>query len=184
MKPIDIEMKEFKRARIGGYNVNDVNEFLDEVIRAFEDILRENTDLENKIASLNETLNYYKSMETTLTNTMILAEKTSEDTRSLAHEKADQIIAEGTLKAERMVEKARQEVYTLNQSIDDLKKQYNSAKIQIKQLLQGQLEIIDSQKIYTKELTTISTDTPSKEMPQEEDYYTREYQIINEEDVM
>ena len=124
MKPIDIEMKEFKRARFGGYNADDVNEFLDEVIRAFEETLRENINLQNIIASLNENLSYYKTMEITLQNTMILAEKTAEETKCLAHEKADQIIAEGTFKAEQTVEKARQEVYSLNQKIDELQNQY------------------------------------------------------------
>ncbi|HHX60733.1 MAG TPA: DivIVA domain-containing protein [Epulopiscium sp.] len=184
MTPVDIEMKEFKKARFGGYNADDVNEFLDEVIRAFEEEQRENIALKQKITSLNENLDYYKTMETTLQNTMILAEKTSQETRMLAEEKAEQLILEGTFKSDQIVEKARQDVYTIKQSIDDLQHQYNSAKIQIKQMLQTQLEILDTQTISVEVFNTIPEETTEKMELIEEDYYTKEYQIINEEDAI
>lgn len=185
MKPIDIEIKVFKRARFGGYNSDDVDEFLDEVIKAFEDIGRENLDLQQNIARLNEQLDYYKTMETTLKNTMILAEKTAEETKSIAKEKAEQILLEGTFKSDQMIEQARQEVYTVKQNIDDLQKQYQSAKIQIKQMLQGQLEILDTQTLTGEEFTSIPENTTdiAKEYV-EENYYTKEYQIIDEEDAI
>lgn len=181
MKPIDIEMKEFKKARFGGYNADDVNEFLDEVIKVFENTQRHNNELKHKIASLNEQLDYYKTMETTLKNTMILAEKTSQETKALATEKAEQIILEGTFRSDQMIEQARQEVYAVKQDMDDLQKQYQSAKIQVKQMLQAQLEILETQTVSIKGFNTIPEDT-TKAI--EEDYYTKEYQIINEEDAI
>lgn len=174
MTPIDIEIKQFKRAKFGGYHIDDVNEFLDEVIKAFEDLQRENIQLQDKVKLLNQNLDYYKTMETTLKNTLILAEKTSEETKAVAADKAEQIISDGTFKSDQMLEKARQEVYTVKQNIDDLKKQYQSAKIQIKQLLQTQLQILESQELSGNEFTSIVVE------PEEEKYYTREYQIIND----
>lgn len=184
MKPIDIELKIFKKARFGGYSADDVNEFLDEVISAFEDLERENTELEQKIKGLEERLDYYKTMELTLQNTLILAEKTAQETKDVAAEKAEQIILEGTFKADQMTEQARQEVYNIKQNIDDLQKQYKSAKIQMKQLLQGQLEILETQTITVEEFNTITENSVEVLQDMEEDYYTKEYQIINEEDAI
>ena len=175
LTPIDIEMKEFKRARIGGYHIDDVNEFLDEVIKSFEEVHRENIELKDKIILLNENISYYKSMEVTLQNTLVLAEKTAQDTKAMAIQKAEQIVLEGTFKADQMIQDARQEVYEITQNINDLQKQYQSAKIQIKKMLQAQLEILETQNISIKEIPKVS---------KEKEYYTKEYQIITEEDAI
>lgn len=175
LTPVDIEMKEFKRARFSGYNVDDVNDFLDEVIKSYEEVYRENLALKDKIILLNESIQYYKSMESTLQNTLVLAEKTAQDTKKAAYQKSEQIVAEGTLKADQLIQNARQEVHTINIQINELHKQYQAAKIQIKQMLNTQLEILEKQ--------AISIDIPeAKEL--EKDYYTKEYQIIVEEDAM
>ena len=175
LTPIDIEMKEFKRARIGGYHIDDVNEFLDEVIRSFEEVHRENIELKDKIILLNESISYYKSMEVTLQNTLILAEKTAQDTKAIATQKSEQIVLEGTFKADQMIQDARQEVYKITQNIYDLQKQYQSAKIQIKKMLQAQMEILETQNISIKEIPKTS---------KEKEFYTKEYQIITEEDAI
>ena len=175
LTPTDIEMKEFKRARIGGYHIDDVNDFLDEVIKSFEEVHRGNIELKDKVILLNESISYYKSMEVTLQNTLILAEKTAQETRAVAYQKSEQIVLEGSLKADKMIQDARQEVYTITQNIYDLRKQYNSAKIQIKKMLESQMQILETQNLSIKE-------TPVA--PNEKDYYTKEYQIITEEDAV
>ncbi len=173
LTPVDIELKEFKRARIGGYQVDDVNEFLDEVIKSFEEVHRENIELKDKIILLNESISYYKSMESTLQNTLILAEKTAQETKSLAYQKSEQIVLDGTLKADQMIQDARHEVYEITQNIHHLKKQYESTKIQIKKILESQMEILENQTITTQEVP---------KSPEKTEYYTKEYQIINEEE--
>lgn len=175
LTPIDIEMKEFKRAKIGGYHVDDVNDFLDQVIKSFEDIHRENIELKDKIILLNESISYYKSMEVTLQNTLILAEKTAGETKAMANQKAEQIVLEGNFKADQMIQDARQEVYEITQNIYDLQKQYQSSKIQIKKMLQAQMEILETQKVITKEIPKVAKD---------KEFYTKEYQIITEEDAI
>jgi cell division initiation protein len=151
LSPIEIQNKEFKKAKFGGYNTEDVNDFLDEVIESFHTIIRENHELKDKMNMLNESLQYYRTMEATIQNALVLAEKTAQDTKALAHEKADQIKMEAEQKAENIVEKARQEVYVLHSQIEDLKKQHASFKIQISKVLQGQLEILDQFDVETAE---------------------------------
>ena len=145
LTPIDIEMKEFKRARFGGYHIDDVNEFLDNVIHSFEQIHRENIDLKDKIILLNDSISYYKSMEKTLQNTLILAEKTAQETKTLAYQKSEQIELEGSLKADRIIQDARQEVREITQNIHDLQKQHKSIKIQIRKMLETQMEILEAE---------------------------------------
>ena len=151
LTPIDIEMKEFKKAIIRGYSVNDVNEFLDEVLKAFETIHRENIELKDKIKLLNENVTYYKTMEETLKNTLVLAEKTAQETKTAAYQKSEQILKEGVLKSDQMIQDARQEVYQITKKINDLQKQYKYAKIQIKKMLKTQMEMLDEEIIMEED---------------------------------
>ena len=151
LTPIDIEMKEFKKAIIRGYSVDDVNEFLHEVLKAFETVHKENIELKDKIKLLNENVTYYKTMEETLKNTLVLAEKTAQETKTAAYQKSEQILKEGVLKSDQMIQDARQEVYQITQKINDLQKQYKYAKIQIKKMLKTQMEMLDEEIIMEED---------------------------------
>ena len=212
MTPLDIEMKEFSKSFLG-YNAAEVDSFLEQIMKMLGDLNQDKVELEHKIDRLNEKLDHYKSIEQTLQDTMILAEKTSRQREEEANKEAEKIILEGTFKSDQMVEKARQEVYAIKQNIDGLQKQYNTAKIQMKQMLENQLEILDATckdtdelNILTNDMTetsddlsdeldledkdTLNNDTLNNDYYGEggyydnEDFYTKEYQIINEEDVI
>jgi cell division initiation protein len=142
LTPLDIESKEFKKKAFG-YSVEEVDCFLDEVIEAYEKIYKENIELKDKISMLNEGVQYYKTIESTLQNTLILAEKTAEDTKAAAHHKGEQIKKDAELKADETLQEARKEVFKIHQNLERLKKQYESAKIQMKQILLTQMELLD-----------------------------------------
>lgn len=197
LSPIDIQNKEFRKAKIGGYHMEEVNDFLDEILESYQVLTKENIELKDKIEMLNGNIQYYRSMEATIQNALVLAEKTAQDTKSLAYEKADQIKKDAYQKAEVIVEEAKNEVYQWNQQLDELKKQYQTIKLQIRQLLQGQLEYLEQQ------ATTHSELTKNVELPHEEEvdeaeiveeieqleddideeaFYTKEFKIIGDEE--
>ena len=97
LSPVDIQNKEFRKAKVGGYHVAEVNEFLDEVLEAYQHITKENYELKDKINMLNDNIQYYRTMEATIQNALVLAEKTAQDTKTLAYEKADQIKKDAAL---------------------------------------------------------------------------------------
>ena len=81
LSPVDIQNKEFRKAKMGGYNVAEVNEFLDEVLEGYQQITKENYELKDKLNMLNENIQYYRTMEATIQNALVLAEKTAQDTK-------------------------------------------------------------------------------------------------------
>ena len=85
LSPVDIQNKEFRKAKVGGYHVAEVNEFLDEVLEAYQHITKENYELKDKINMLNDNIQYYRTMEATIQNALVLAEKTAQDTKTLAY---------------------------------------------------------------------------------------------------
>ena len=72
LTPMDINNKEFKRG-LRGYNAEEVDEFLDEVVENYEEMYKENSNLKEKLANLNEKIEYYSKIETTIQNTLLLA---------------------------------------------------------------------------------------------------------------
>ncbi len=178
ISPVDIQNKEFNKVKIGGYNPNEVNAFLDEVLDAYQQITKENYELRDKVNMLNENIQYYRTMESTIQNALVLAEKTAQDTKTLAYDKADQIKKEAEQKAETIVAQAKQDVYTVSNQIEDLKKQYLSFKVQVKQVLQGQLEIMENQKIsfLGEEIDTVEP------LAEENRFYTREFKVLDEDE--
>lgn len=190
LSPVDIQNKEFKKAKFGGYSVEEVNEFLDEVLEAYETITKENRDLKDKLNMLNENIQYYRTMEATIQNALVLAEKTAQDTKTLAYDRGEQIKKEAEQHAEKIIEQAKQEIYTLSYRIEDLKKQYLGFKVQIKQSLNAQLEILEQQDIITaadamgiapkESEDVICEEDTLQNLADEEDFYTKEYTILED----
>ncbi|MBM7686547.1 DivIVA domain-containing protein [Defluviitalea raffinosedens] len=171
LTPLDIESQEFRKKPYG-YSIEEVDKFLDDVIESYEKIYKENIELKDKISMLNESIQHYKALEQTLQNTLILAEKAAEDTKSAAYQKGEQIKREAEMKANQILEETQQEVFRINQEIERLKNQYSSLKIQMKQTLLAQLEILEQSVLYKED------EIPSHQQPKEE------YDTVRDEDAI
>lgn len=149
LTPLDIESKVFSKS-VSGYSVSEVKVFMKELLSNYEKLYKENIELKDKLNVLNEGVQYYKNIEETLQNTLVLAEKAAEDTRVLARQKAEQIEKEAMLQAEVMINEAKNEVYNINRMKEELLRTYEASKIQIKQYLKAQLELVEQNDIELK----------------------------------
>jgi len=100
--PVDIQHKTFKKA-LQGYDRAEVDQFLDEVIETLEDDAQDKAALHAEIADLKERISHFKSMEESLQNTLVLAQRTADEVKASAHKEADLIRAEARMAAEREV---------------------------------------------------------------------------------
>lgn len=159
LTPLDIESKQFSKSAVGGYNAAEVRKFMREILNGYEKLYRENIEMKDKIALLNDGIGYYKTLEETLQNTLILAEKMAEDTRNSARKKAETIEKEAELKAESILRDARNQNHDLVNKRDELLKNYETTKIQIKQFLRTQLEIVERNDFDINSLTNQESTT-------------------------
>lgn len=74
LSPLDIHNKEFTRG-FRGYAEDEVNEFLDQIIKDYEIVLREKKELEEKIKMMSEQMNHYNSLEDTLQKSIVVAQE-------------------------------------------------------------------------------------------------------------
>lgn len=162
LKPIDIETKDFKKAAFG-YSVDEVDSFLDEVIYDYEKLYDENKKLNSTIESLNETVNYYKSMEETIKNTILSAEKNAEESKKIAEQKADNIIKDAENHAADLVQNTRIEASILRNEIMGLKSRYEGLKGGLRAVLETQLKMLDVHEEQFKNIETVTEEIENKE---------------------
>lgn len=138
--PLDIQQKRFK---IGlGYEKRDVNMFFDIVSDSYEKLYRSNAELTEKVARLNDELQNYKSKETDLQRSLLIAEKNSEDTKSKAFREAKSIEIEAKNKAKTIVGDAEDKLVAIQDELELIKTQYAAYKSNFCMLMKKQLEFL------------------------------------------
>ena len=136
LTPLDIENKKFSKQVVNGYNVSEVDEFLDELTSEYEKLYRENASLKSNAEALNNDVGQYKNLETTLQNTLVIAQKTADDIQEVAKTQAEQIIKDAELKAKSVSEELNTQILIKQKELEDLKKQIDVYKAKMESLLE------------------------------------------------
>lgn len=119
---LDIKEKSF-RHEFRGYNRDEVNEFLDIVIDDYETLVRLNREQDLKIRDLEEKLTYFSDMKDSLTQSVILAQETSEKVKSSARVEADNLLNKATYDAKQLIDEAKVKAnQILREASDDAKR--------------------------------------------------------------
>ena len=140
--PLDIENKKFSKQMMNGYSVEEVDDFLDDLTADYTKNYKEATELRTKVEELTQSLEHYKSIEATLQNTLVMAQKTADDIKNVAKQQADQIVNEAKGNAQRQVDDLDSEILVKRRELDDVKKQFDIYKAKMESLLISQLELI------------------------------------------
>ena len=143
ISPLDIRKHEFKRT-LRGCDVEEVSAFLDLVSVEYENIIRENALLNEKLKEYNIQLKKYHDIEGTLQETLLSAERAREETVITAKKQADVIIREAEVKAASIIEDGRKIFSRLRTAIVELKIQKDSYLAKLKSLTTAQLEIYET----------------------------------------
>ena len=127
LTPLDIENKKFTRT-LKGYNVDEVDDFLDQLTLEYEKLYKENAEFKSKFDEQQKEIERFKTVERTLQNTLVMAQTTAEDIKNMAQKQADQIINEAKLEAQKMVENVNKDEVEVRRKTEDLKKQFEKKK--------------------------------------------------------
>ena len=119
--PLDIENKKFGKQMMNGYSVEEVDDFLDDLTVDYSKNYKEISELRSKVDELNASLAHYKTIETTLQNTLLMAQETAEEVKNVAKQKSEQIITDARAAAEKQVNELNNEILTKQKSLDDIK---------------------------------------------------------------
>jgi len=140
--PLDIENKKFSKKAINGYNPEEVDDFLDEVIKDYELLFRQSSDNKNKIEELNSKLEHYNKIESTLQNTLVMAQSAADEVKRAAEKQAEQIIKEAENKARESTMGIEQQITDRKKELENVQKQFDVYKAKMESLLISQLELL------------------------------------------
>lgn len=140
--PLDIENKKFAKQMMNGYSVEEVDEFLDELTVDYEKLYKQSNESQTKIAELEESIVKYKNLESTLNNTLIMAQSTADEIKKVAQQQADQIIRDAQGTAKQKAVELEQQIVLKQKELEDLQKQFDVYKAKMESLLISQLELL------------------------------------------
>ena len=142
LTPLDIENKKFSKQMMNGYNVDEVDEFLDQITLDYEKLYKENAELKKSNEELIDSMSQYKAVEETLKSTLIMAQSTAEEVKSVAKKEAEQIIKEAETNARASVATLENEILMKKKELEDVEKQFDVYKAKMESLLISQLELL------------------------------------------
>ena len=142
-------MEKFTKT-LRGYDPNEVNAFIDQIIKHVEhmvnDIKVKNTqisNLEEENEKLKHKLEQYERMEATLNRAIIMAERTSEQIKLTAHQESETILNDAKRNANRIVNDALLRAEKTEMEADMLRRNVTIFKRRLKEIIETQLEMVN-----------------------------------------
>ncbi len=126
-----------------GYNRNEVNQFIIDVIKETEGIMTKVKSQNNEISSLKRELEHYKNLENTLKNAIIKAEETSDNIKRIAREESEMIITDAKHNASRIVNEALLKAEKIENKSEILEKNVKIFKRKLKIIMEQQMAVVD-----------------------------------------
>jgi cell division initiation protein len=148
--PLDIQQQQFK-TRFRGFDVREVDTFLEQMAEAFESLLSKNEKLREEIQKLELESQGYKEREETFKRAMLNSQKVLEQMKQNARKSAELVVAEAEVKAEKMLNRAQNRLAQLHEDITELKRQRMQIEVQIRSIIESHTKLLE---IGTEELKT------------------------------
>ncbi|MCC2687181.1 MAG: divIVA [Paenibacillaceae bacterium] len=150
LTPLDIHNKEFGRS-FRGYDEDQVNEFLDQIIKDYEALIRENKDLQSQVMSLQERVDHFTNIEDTLSRTIVVAQETADEVKSNAKKEAQLVLKEAEKNADRIINESLAKSRKIAMEMEELKKQASIYRTRFRSLIEAQLELLKDDGWHTLE---------------------------------
>jgi cell division initiation protein len=181
LTPMDINNKEFKKG-LRGYHSDEVDEFLDEVVDNYEELYKENANLKEKLNNLNEKIDHYSKIETTIQNTLILAQNAAEQAKNSAQKEAELMLKNANETAQKIMDKAHGDVIHINDEYEKVKQEFIKFRAKYRNFMNTQLETFDDlEKDFIKNYN-VSDPIEEEEVIQEK-IVEKQLELVNEKEV-
>jgi cell division initiation protein len=123
LTPLDIQRHEFQQRAFRGIDGDEVRAFLNAVSEEMEQMRAENERLSAEVRRLNVLLSEHQQREEILKNTLVAAQRTSEELKENAKKQSQMLLKEAELAADRLVEAAQSRAHDIEKDIIELKMQ-------------------------------------------------------------
>jgi cell division initiation protein len=134
-----------------GYNRNEVNQFVSDVIKETEGIITRVKKQNTEIEELKKELQHYREQETNLKNAIIQADITSDNIKKMAIEERDMIVNDAKHNASRIVNEALLRAERIELQADTLERNMRIFKRKLKSIMEQQMAVVEEIEILKLE---------------------------------
>lgn len=143
LTPLDIHNKTFS-IKFRGFDEDEVNSFLDQIVQDYEMVIREKKELDDKVRQMEERLSHFTNIEEALNKSILVAQESAEEVRANATKEAKLIIQEAEKNADRIINESLDKARRISMDIEELKKQAKVFRTRLKTLVEAQMEMIET----------------------------------------
>ncbi len=140
LSPLEIRKHEF-RMKLRGYDPEEVAAFLDIVSMEYENLVHQNSMLNEKLTMMESQLKKFRNMESTLQETLLSAERSREETLKIAKKQAEIIIREAEVRAAAVLDEGQHSLVRLRNTFNELKMHKDTYLAKLKALVNAQAEL-------------------------------------------
>jgi len=135
--PIDIRQQQFTLKLFRGFDVQEVDAFLEDVANDYEQLVKENALLKEQVAGLEERARGVADLEKMLQDTLVTTQRMAEELKENGRREAQLVVREAELEADKLLEEARAEEGKIKHQILVLRR----ARRQLAEALRGSIEM-------------------------------------------
>jgi len=154
--PLDIQQQQF-RTRFRGFDVHEVDTFLEQMAESFESMQAETEDCMEKIQRLEHEIRGYKEREDAFKRAMLNSQKVLEQMKENARKSSELIVANAEIKAEKILNQAHNRLAQLHADIAELKRQRMQIEIQVRSIIEAHSKLLDLGKEEAKALDEVES---------------------------
>ncbi len=140
--PLDIRKQPFKKV-LRGFDKDAVNSFLEMVANEYEKIIKQNDEFATKVKVLQGRIEEYEKIERTLSETLLTAQRATDEARLNAQKEAELIIKDAQIRSDKYEDQSRQNVNRLEGELNSLKIQRDSFLARFQSMLRDQLSLVE-----------------------------------------
>lgn len=122
LTPLDIQNKTFQ-TKMRGYEKDEVDDFLDLIVRDYEDSVQKNRELEKALKHAEEKLEYFNELKDALNQSIIVAQDTADKVKTSASKESEVIVTSAQNKADEMIAKAEKRADALTLAAEEKAKE-------------------------------------------------------------
>lgn len=140
--PAELLNRKFEKSGFSGYKAADVDQFMAELSQAVSKENRETADLRRRLEETERKLSSYRDMEESLKNAMLSAQRLADQTAKDSKTRAELILRDAEIKAEKIVEKAEGEIIFRKEEAERIKREVSDFRRRMMQMYRQHLELI------------------------------------------
>lgn len=167
ISPMDIEQQEFGRS-FRGYNEEEVDDFLDKIVKDYEELIKENAKLKEELDRMKDRLKEFSEIEETLRSALLNAQKSADEIKDRVENEARLVVEKAEKEAVVIIQKASQREDEVKNEINNLRRYKFIFKERFRSMLNLYQKMLENEKFEEQDNYSIEKENFSQENIDEE----------------